>query len=175
MTPSAATTLVLSLMTIQGSYSFSVIRPTSVRPATSLRLEDGVAEMIDMELLRLQNREEYNKKIAAKIQKDIEAAAGPAGIVPDTFAYNSSGHAYNELGMDENAVEMRRDSRLLHKNPQQYCADRCVSTGHCEVLEDMLSMDAMEVMEFCTDCVLSEKEEPCDIPEQMLNADDLKM
>lgn len=30
--------------------------------------------------------------------------------------------------------------------------------------QDMFDMDPKEVMSFCTDCVLSEDEEPCDVP-----------
>lgn len=68
-------------------------------------------------------------------------------------------------------MEKRKDVRLARNSPQKYCADRCVSTGHCDVFEDMLEMDAMEVLKFCKDCVLSEEEEPCDIPEKLFEDD----
>ena len=50
---------------------------------------------------------------------------------------------------------------MAHDDPQRYCADRCVTTGNCDVFEDMYSMSPKEVMSFCTECVLSEEEEVC--------------
>ena len=87
-------------------------------------------------------------------------------VLPTNFDFDD----FVELNNDD-TIELRRDRRMVRKNPAQYCADRCVSTGHCEVFEDMLDMGPQEVMKFCTDCVLSEEEEPCDIPEAMF-ADD---
>lgn len=63
--------------------------------------------------------------------------------------------------LSDNKVEMRRDQMLANKDPQKYCADRCVSTGHCDVFEDLFDFSAEEVMAFCTDCVLSEDDEVC--------------
>lgn len=65
-------------------------------------------------------------------------------------------------------LRMRKDQRLAEKNPESYCADRCLSTGNCEVFEDFFELSALEVVKFCTDCVLSEDDEPCDIPEAAL-------
>lgn len=113
---------------------------------------------IDLELLRLENKEEYEKAWKAKNQKVIEP------VLPTTFNYDD----FAELNGSD-VIERRRDARMARKSPERYCADRCVSTGHCDVFEDILEMDAMEVMKFCTDCVLSEEEEPCDIPEKMLD------
>ncbi|KAL7537367.1 hypothetical protein ACHAWF_005738 [Thalassiosira exigua] len=56
-------------------------------------------------------------------------------------------------------------------DPARYCADRCVTTGNCDVFEDMFEMDPREVMAFCTECVLSEDEEPCDVPANLLRDD----
>lgn len=33
------------------------------------------------------------------------------------------------------------------------------------IRQDMFDMDPSEVVKFCTECVLSEDEEPCDVPE----------
>ena len=73
----------------------------------------------------------------------------------------------------ENIVIKRKDKRLAKSNPQAYCADRCVSTGNCDVYEDLFNMSPQEVIAFCTECVLSEEEEPCDVPEAMLEDGDL--
>ena len=37
----------------------------------------------------------------------------------------------------QNMRELARDRILATKNPRQYCADRCISTGNCDVYEDM--------------------------------------
>ena len=90
----------------------------------------------------------------------------------------------------ENSINFmrRKDEMMAADDPMRYCADRCVTTGNCDVFEvslipsrlrqpdesdllcnllraqDMFDMDPKEVMSFCTDCVLSEDEEPCDVP-----------
>ena len=84
----------------------------------------------------------------------------------------------NHDGLPENFVELEndmilhrqleRDKRLARKDPSAYCADRCIATGNCDVLEDVFQLSAMEVMAFCHDCVLSDGEEECDIPPDML-------
>eukprot|EP00553_Chaetoceros_curvisetus_P007791 CAMPEP_0204612990 /NCGR_PEP_ID=MMETSP0717-20131115/1026_1 /ASSEMBLY_ACC=CAM_ASM_000666 /TAXON_ID=230516 /ORGANISM="Chaetoceros curvisetus" /LENGTH=124 /DNA_ID=CAMNT_0051625269 /DNA_START=208 /DNA_END=582 /DNA_ORIENTATION=+ len=116
-----------------------------------------------MELLRLTNKNEYDKQLTAKTNQVLEEH------IPEDFSINTS--TFTELGADADTIELRRDVRMIERNPQKYCADRCVSTGHCEVLEDMFHLDASEVVKFCTDCVLSEDEEPCDIPQEMLDAE----
>jgi len=81
---------------------------------------------------------------------------------------------YSFLDDGSNEIQLRKDKRLAETNPQAYCADRCVSTGECEIFEDMFEMSPEEVMEFCKGCVLSDGEEPCDIPEAMFNDQNLK-
>jgi len=58
-----------------------------------------------------------------------------------------------------NPMQFKRDKRLAEKDPQQYCADRCVATGNCEVYEDIYHLSPSQVMAFCTDCVLAEDED----------------
>eukprot|EP00980_Cylindrotheca_fusiformis_P027646 scaffold21722_cov54-Cylindrotheca_fusiformis.AAC.1 len=33
--------------------------------------------------------------------------------------------------------QRRRDEKLASSSPEKYCADRCVSTGNCDVYEDL--------------------------------------
>ena len=70
-----------------------------------------------------------------------------------------------------NPMQLRRDKKLAEKNPQQYCADRCVATGNCEVYEDIYHMSPSQVMEFCNDCVLAEDED-AECPVHMLYDDE---
>merc|ERR1740139_2044816 len=82
-------------------------------------------------------------------------------------------YEFSEDDLSNSVVEMRRDRILASKSPERYCAERCVSTGHCDVFEDLFDFSAEQVMEFCTDCVLSEEEEACDIPDKFLDDDDM--
>jgi hypothetical protein len=65
-------------------------------------------------------------------------------------------------------IQMRKDRRMARDDPARYCADRCVATGNCQVWEDMFEMAADEVQQFCKECVLSEDEEPCNVPEKFI-------
>ena len=70
-----------------------------------------------------------------------------------------------------NPMQLRRDKKLAAKDPQQYCADRCVATGNCEVYEDIYHMSPSRVMEFCTGCVLAEDDD-AECPVDMLYDDE---
>jgi hypothetical protein len=61
-------------------------------------------------------------------------------------------------------IQEKKDRKMAREHPQQYCADRCLATGYCDAFEDIFDFSPAEVIGFCTDCVLSEDEEPCDIP-----------
>jgi len=79
-------------------------------------------------------------------------------VLPKNFEFSED---FTEM---PNTKQMMRDKKLAFDDPQRYCADRCVTTGNCEVFEDFYELSPTDVMKFCTDCVLSEGEEPCDIP-----------
>ena len=74
-------------------------------------------------------------------------------ILPDQYEFNE------DFETSTNFIVKRKDQKMAFDDPQRYCADRCISTGNCDVFEDLYKMSATEVMEFCTDCVLSEEEE----------------
>lgn len=38
---------------------------------------------------------------------------------------------------DEDYRQHNKDKILADKDPQAYCADRCVATGNCEIYEDL--------------------------------------
>ena len=65
----------------------------------------------------------------------------------------------------DNIRQRKKDEKLASDDPSMYCADRCVSTGHCDVYEDFFEMSPKDVVKFCVECVLSEQEEPCDVPD----------
>lgn len=37
-------------------------------------------------------------------------------------------------------VQRRKDEKMANDDPARYCADRCVSTGNCDVFEDMFEL-----------------------------------
>jgi len=102
---------------------------------------------IDKELLRLQHKKEIEKEITAKIQELNKE------ILPTNYEYNE------DFENSSDSIVHHKDEKMAHDDPQRYCADRCVATGHCDVFEDLYDLSPVQVIEFCTDCVLSEEEE----------------
>lgn len=49
-------------------------------------------------------------------------------------------------------VQFRKDTRLASRDTRRWCLDRCLNTGHCDAVEDILHMSTKEVMDFCTEC-----------------------
>ena len=145
-----------------GSLLASEVRRTPARPtSTTVFLEDNIAEMIDGELVRQGHLNEWETEWARKHKKYTV----PMGDNPDATASLMAG----DFGANNlNPMELRRDKALADRDPQQYCADRCVATGNCDVYEDMFSLSPIEVVQFCKECVLPEDDEhECAIPEAM--------
>ena len=119
--------------------------------------------MIDGELVRQGHLNEWETEWARKHKK----YTAPMGDNPDATA---SSLMAGDFGASNNLnpMELRRDKALADRDPQQYCADRCVATGNCDVYEDMFSLSPIEVVQFCKECVLPEDDEhECAIPEAM--------
>ena len=115
-----------------------------------------------MELLRLSDKPEYFKQM--KEQKKKIPGLPTINDYSDYAALNSNSD-------NSDIIEQRRDKRMARNNPAKYCADRCIATGNCEVFEDYFDMGPDEVIKFCNECVLSEDDIPCDIPQSMLDGD----
>ncbi|KAL9186157.1 hypothetical protein ACHAXT_005395 [Thalassiosira profunda] len=131
------------------------------RATTRLHLENHIAEMIDEEMERLKNLQFWRR------QQDEKARKGREPSIPQGFDFNSPGDFQQNAGAAQK-IQMRKDKRMARDDPARYCADRCVSTGNCQVWEEMFEMAPAEVQKFCKDCVLSEDEEPCDVPEKFI-------
>jgi len=138
---------------------------------TRIFLEDWVAKMIDGELERLnEGQQQYDKKTMEELKGAVltrmnaGAAANMGG--PDVVGYPS-------MMMDENErqlfAEHKRDERMAFTKPEKYCADRCVATGNCDILEDFYELTPESVIQFCEECVLNfdveEGEDDCEVPE----------
>jgi len=131
---------------------------------TRLFLEDWVADMIDGELYRQGHKQEFENEWMEKnrgaIMSRLQQAGGLAGV-----AGQEGGATNLMMDAEEDYRTRRKDVKMALSDPQKYCADRCLTTGNCDVYEDFFEMTPEKVMEFCEECVLSEGEEPCDVPD----------
>ena len=138
---------------------------------------------IDEEIFRQEHKNELEREAELNRKVMVEEA------LPKNFEFSSLSDVN-----DGDLLETRKDKRLAFKKPEVYCADRCLTTGHCDVYEDFLEMSVEEVLAFCTDCVLSDDDEvsksfsetsfilrnfellkvwyrkPCDVPEKLFEA-----
>ena len=161
MSPSltkAVTALFLSLNS-PFAFSFSPFAPLSMRHKTALHIDQGIAEMIDNEFYRQNHIEEYHQR---QTKRDTEILKEH---VPEEFSFGEIPFLVD----DEDIIAMRKDKLLADKDPEKYCADRCIATGNCEVFEDFFELSPKQVVKFCEECVLSDEEESCDLPESVLD------
>ena len=96
---------------------------------------------IDSELDRLKNIGLWRQQQAEKLNKGKDT-------LPQGFDFNSPGD-FSPMADAAQKIQMRKDKRMARDDPARYCADRCVSTGNCQVWEDMFEMAADEVQAFC--------------------------
>jgi hypothetical protein len=132
---------------------------------TTLNIDKKIADMIDIELLRQKDRAAYNEHIRNKkdpLVEKMKKEFQEHRPIPEFFE--------GSMGGGDDTFQKRKDQRMLRNSPEQYCADRCLATGNCDVLEDFFEMDAKQVVSFCEDCVLGDHDE-CAIPEAMFNND----
>lgn len=157
----ASFTIIVFAAALSSVSSFVNPATTSSRVTTHLNLENHIADMIDGEVNRLQNIVGWRREQAQKLKEGQEPS------IPAGFDFNSVNDFTPNTGAAQK-IQMRKDKRMARDDPARYCADRCVATGNCEIWEDMFEMAADEVQAFCTGCVLSEEEEPCDVPEKFM-------
>jgi len=132
----AATSLALvaacAVLFAPSVHAFMVTPASQQRPASRLFLEDWVADMIDGELWRQGHKKEFDQEWMEKNR----GAVLKKPKSPD----NSNDNPYSIMMDDDAREEYRqhaRDVKTARSNPQQYCADRCIATGNCDVYEDM--------------------------------------
>jgi len=61
------------------------------------------------------------------------------------------GHQFEEVA-EPSEFQAARDARLATADTRRFCLDRCLATGHCDALEDLLEMSAAQVQRFCESC-----------------------
>jgi len=103
---------------------------SGTRRSTRLFLEDWVADMIDGEVYRQGHKKEFEKEW---MEKNRPAVVKSMNTVTDS--------SNNNLMLNEDQLELMReknkDRTMAVRDPQRYCADRCISTGNCDVYEDL--------------------------------------
>jgi len=140
---------------------------------TRIFLEDWVANMIDGELERLtpEGAKQYDAQSMAQL-KGAVVTKMQAGAVANMGGPAVVGYPSQMLdeSQREDFAQHNRDERMAFTKPEQYCADRCVATGNCDILEDFYELTPESVIEFCEECVLNFEVEDggdndCTVPE----------
>jgi len=132
---------------------------------TRIFLEDWVAEMIDGELYRQNHHKEYEEKWMKK-----NKGAVLSQLSDDSVVAGGSSSYPTTLMLDENQreeyAEHKRDERMAFTKPEQYCADRCIATGNCDIYQDFYELSPQDVLNFCEECVLNDTDDStCDVPD----------
>lgn len=143
---------------------------TNRMKTTRLFLEDHIADLIDRELYRQSHKKEFEREWMEKNRGAVLHSLGGGGG-------GGFDHESMSMSFDERAEAMRehkKDLKLASHDPQRYCADRCVSTGNCDIFEDFYHLSPEEVLNFCEECVLSEQDGECDLPEFFYEAGTLR-
>ena len=159
------TASVLTVLVMTTCHAF-VANPSVVKnlhsraDTTRLFLEDHIADLIDRELYRQAHKKEFEKEWMEKNRGAVLHSLGGGGSASD---HENMATTFNERA--EALREHRKDVKLAANDPQRYCADRCVSTGNCDIFEDFYHLSPEEVLDFCEECVLSEEDGQCDLPD----------
>ena len=118
---------------------------------TALYLEDHIAKMIDNEMRRLYQKHETQSQWEAQ-QRQLQAEING---LPENYDFESefttdSTTQYQNpasvqgftsgVNRSISGPQRRKDEKMVEDDPMRYCADRCVSTGNCDVFEDMFEM-----------------------------------
>ena len=93
-------------------------------------IDRNVADMIDQEYYRQHHKEEYHERWMVQHQSQLKTTTTTEAA--DTY--------HNDNDNDDkmwNRRQFLRDEKLARTDPQQYCRDRCIATGYCDVYEDL--------------------------------------
>jgi hypothetical protein len=109
------------------SSSSSLLHPTFISTtSTTLFIERWVADMIDQELYRQSHKIEFENEWMKKNKNAM------LHTLNDQFPMTT-----DEDEKQTNFRQHVKDVKLASRDPQRYCADRCVATGNCDVYEDV--------------------------------------
>lgn len=120
---------------------------TTLAPSpTRIFLEDWVAEMIDAEIWRQGHRKDFESAWMEKNRAAIVQNLNPGGSGADESMMMMAADDPKEF------MQHARDVRMAHEDPQRYCADRCITTGNCDVYEDLYVSGKLVGAGFGTSC-----------------------
>ena len=124
-TPSTSLLALVATVFLPSSSNAFVVRPQTTKAAsTSLFLENRIADLIDDEIYRQSHQKEFEKEWMEKNREAIFHRM-KTDFMPEAV-----------VTPDEDFRQHNRDKNLADKDPQAYCADRCVATGNCEIYEE---------------------------------------
>jgi hypothetical protein len=69
----------------------------------------------------------------------------------DAFA-TDNGHFFEANDAEFPDATRLRDAKLAQTDTRRFCPDRCLATGYCDALEDLLEMTTTQVQKFCDSC-----------------------
>ena len=129
------------------TFAYTVLRRQSAtqqqRQLPLHMIDRNIADMIDQEYYRQHHKEEYHQQWMERHQPQIKTK--PSNLdhtnsdmmmvvgVLDTYTINNN----DDDDVILNRRQLLRDEKLARTNPQQYCMDRCIATGYCDVYEDL--------------------------------------
>jgi len=141
------------------THHYNSLRKNAQNSNTRIFLEDWVADMVDNELYRQTHRKEYEEEWMKKNKGAVLSQ------LSDSVVGSYPSMMMNE-GEMEAFAEYKRDERMAFAKPDKYCADRCVATGNCDILQDFYELGPEDVLKFCEECVLDNKDGgSCDVPD----------
>jgi hypothetical protein len=101
-------------------------RTVAFRNPTKIFIDKRLADMIDGESYRQLHQKDFEREWMEKNREAMLSRLHDGKrAVPD------------DDDPEQNMRERARDRTLARKDPQRYCADRCIATGNCDVYEDM--------------------------------------
>jgi hypothetical protein len=120
-----------SIPAMVGAFTIVPSKSASSKPQLHM-IDKHIADMIDQELYRQNHKKEFEEAWMQKnkpaILQRMDDAVSASTI--DALTSMDSDTVYN-------VRQQLRDQKLARTNPQQYCADRCIATGYCDVFEDL--------------------------------------
>lgn len=100
--------------------------------STQVFISKRVADMIDQEFYREQHRKEFEQEWMNQNKKILTYH-----VVQEDEVEVVMHSKFNDFDDEENFRSRAKDRILAQQNPQGYCADRCLSTGNCDIFEEM--------------------------------------
>jgi hypothetical protein len=126
-TPSPPLLALVATVFLSSTSNAFVVRAQTKAASTSTRLflEDRIADLIDDDIYRQSHKKEVDKEWMEKNREAIFYRMR-TDFMPEAIETP-----------DDDFRQHNKDKLLADKDPQAYCADRCVATGNCEIYEEL--------------------------------------